>query len=239
MRRFRGQFLITVTDGAPRNQYDSRAYGFSSTDEYSRARHDELRRALDCAGFTGRAEEFGIPDQEASFHLAELVGRLYDLLRKAQPECVFTHPYEGGHPDHDACAFVVHRAVARLAVRTGRAPMIIECAFYHAGAESAEPGGFLPAPGETREIVHVLTPAERAIKREMIECFATQRNTLGNLASDCERFRIAPEYDFHTQPHPGRLLYESYDWGMTAARFCQLAQKADMELSAESATTCG
>ena len=239
MRRFRNQYLVTVTDGAPRNEYDSRGYGFTSTSDYSCARHDELRRALDCAGFTGRAEEFGISDQEASFHLAGIVRRLYDLLRKAQTECVFTHPYEGGHPDHDACAFAVHRAVARLSVRSGRAPMIIEGAFYHAGAESAEPGRFLPAPAETPEIVHALTPAEMAVKREMIACFTTQRNTLGNLASDCERFRIAPEYDFHAPPHQGRLLYESYDWGMTSPRFCQLTQEADMELAAESATTCG
>ena len=60
MRHFRNQHLVTVTDGAPRNEYDSRAYGFTSTSDYGRARHNELRRALDCAGFTGRAEEFGI-----------------------------------------------------------------------------------------------------------------------------------------------------------------------------------
>src|SRR6185437_9724842 len=40
---------------------------------------------------------------------------------------VFTHAYEGGHPDHDAVAFAVH-AACRL---SDIPPAIVEMPYYH------------------------------------------------------------------------------------------------------------
>ena len=34
-------------------------------------------------------------------------------------------------------------------------------------------------------------------------------------------------------PHQGKLLYENYPWGMTAERFCQLAEQAEEELDSD------
>jgi hypothetical protein len=60
----------------------------------------------------------------------------------------------------------------------------------------------------------------RDIKRRMIACFATQRETLRQFDSAApERFRPAPVYDFCQLPHEPPLLYDLYDWGIKSAEW--------------------
>lgn len=76
----------------------------------------------------------------------------------------------------------------------------------------------LPPAGEGavlgREVLHALTPEERALKARMIAAHATQADTLGDFPLDAERFRAAPSYDFSARPHDGPLLYERHDWSL-------------------------
>ena len=105
--------LVHVTDGAPRNEQDSRACGFRSFLEYRAARAAELACMLHQAHLDGMSREcLGIPDQQSALRLSALARDLADRIRAHSPEVIFTHAYEGGHPDHDACAFAVHQAVA-------------------------------------------------------------------------------------------------------------------------------
>ncbi|HWH72568.1 MAG TPA: PIG-L family deacetylase, partial [Candidatus Sulfotelmatobacter sp.] len=127
--------VIHVTDGAPRNMADALAAGFRSREEYALARRKELESALALTGFLpARLHGLGCVDQEAAWHLAELVVALAEQLHAFQPEWVLTHPYEGGHPDHDATAFAVHGACQWLREQHGRAPAILEMTSYHNGA---------------------------------------------------------------------------------------------------------
>ncbi len=48
--RFGAAHFIHVTDGAPRNEQDSRAHGFATLQKYRDARRDELRHAMTLAG---------------------------------------------------------------------------------------------------------------------------------------------------------------------------------------------
>jgi LmbE family N-acetylglucosaminyl deacetylase len=232
LARSRDAHYILVTDGAPRDQVDSRARGFSSWMEYRDARERELTAMLSLAGLGKMSREsFDIPDQEASFCLAELTHRLAQRIRAFLPEVVLTHPYEGGHPDHDACAFAVHHACA-LAGESSQ-PVIVECASYHAGPDVIETEMFLSAPTPVSENVRALTPREQSRKRERMECFVTQRTTLAQFPCAAERFRIAPDYDFTRPPHPGPALYDNFPWGLTSGRFCRLAADADRDLLQE------
>jgi LmbE family N-acetylglucosaminyl deacetylase len=182
--RFGTAHFIHVTDGAPRNEEDSRAHGFATVDEYRRARATELERAFGYAGVSSATREsLGIPDQEASFQLVELTGHVLERLRRYKPEVVFTHPFEGGHPDHDACAFAVHHAV-RLAGEQAR-PVIIEGGFYHARNGSVETGTFLPHVASPLEISYELTPTDQQRKRELIRMFPDP-------AGDAQRLRCSP-----------------------------------------------
>lgn len=232
--RFGQARFVHVTDGAPGNELDSRAHGFSSLDGYRQARRGELDAALSRAGLGGAvAECFDIPDQEASLRLSEITFRLYSLFKADRPDVVFTHPYEGGHPDHDACAFGVHRAAALLGVGTGAAPLIVEAPFYHGGREGIETGSFLAHPQKTQEVVYRLSAKERSRKQALIDCFTTQHETLRIFRVECERFRIAPKYEFGKPPVEGPALYDGFPWGMTSQRFCELACEADGAIQSE------
>ena len=230
--RFRSGCFVHVTDGAPKNGRDSRAHGFATVDDYRRARETELGRALAMAGLQSvRRERLGIPDQEASLQLVWLVGRIEGLMVECMPGVVFTHPYEGGHPDHDACAFVVHKAAGLLNARGAPAPVILEAAFYHAGPRGGEAGTFLPSSAETEHADYHLSGEEQRRKQALLDCFVSQRETLSRLPLEYERFRVAPQYDFQQPPHEGGALYDRYPWGMTSERFRSLAAAADEELA--------
>lgn len=225
--RFYSAVFVHVTDGAPKNGHDSRAHGFTTLDQYREAREQELTQALMLAGVEDAARvRLEIPDQEASFHLPKLWHEIERLLLEHRPEVVFTHPYEGGHPDHDACAFAVHQAVTLLRRRWETAPTILEGAFYHAGALGGEVGCFLPDAEKAHELAYQLSEEERLQKGALLACFATQEQTLSGFPLDYERFRIAPDYDFLQPPNGGSVLYDRFPWGITSVQFCAMAREA-------------
>lgn len=239
MARFHSAHFVHVTDGAPRNEQDSRAHGFSSLEEYRSARAGELRHALEMAGLRGASYEcLGISDQDASLQLLELTRRLLQLCEERRPTVIFTHPYEGGHPDHDACAFAVYHAVALLGSEMKTPPLIIEGAFYHTGPNGIETGCFLPHGSSGRELVYRLSAEERRRKQALLACFATQQQTLSYFNSKEERFRIGQVYNFRQPPQTGRVFYDRFPWGMTSQRFCEIAAEAENTLQAEAIVTC-
>jgi len=215
--------LVHVTDGAPRNLDDARAAGFDDAVAYARQRRRELRSALE-AGRVGAhsATTFGIPDQRASFRLALLIALVAKTLDTIQPAVVLTHPYEGGHPDHDATAFAVHTAMNHH-MAAGRAGLV-ELSSYNGLHDQLHVCGFL-AGGE-RPVTLVLNAAEHATKRAMLRAFVTQRRTLAQFPIHVERFRRAPRYDFSQPPHAGTLWFEHFDWGVRGDEWRRLAREA-------------
>lgn len=224
-----GSWFLHVTDGAPRNMEDARNYGFSHWQEYAAARHQELLNALALAGIpAGQSIVLGYPDQETSFHLVELTRKLHQLLHQLEPEFILTHPYEGGHPDHDSTCFAVHSAVRWLALEGHPAPPILEFSSYHQGPNGIRVGEFLE-PGAGRKRV-ILSPPQQELKRRLLDCFVTQRPMLNLFGLETECFRLAPDPQFHLAPHSGTLFYEYYPWGMDGARWRNLAEVARAEL---------
>lgn len=244
--RFRESQFLYVTNGAPENGMDARAHGFSTLAEYRESRRRELDQAFHLAGLPSRrarplllqeadGSKTVAADQAAAFHLVQIAREIAREIGEFRPEAILTHPYEGGHPDHDSCAFGVQAAV-RLTKETYAIP-ILEAPFYYAGANGIVTGCFLPESGESQHtIVRVLSADEQKRKRELLDCFVSQRETLAQFGTEQERFRAAPEYDFTRAPHAGRLFYENYDWGLTGAHFRELATIAARELSLQ---TCG
>ena len=211
-----GLLLVHVTDGAPRANTDAAAAGFDTQAAYAAARRLELLAALRAAGISPDLVQLGVPDQDASLDMTGLTRTLARLFDAHGTEVVLTHAYEGGHPDHDATALAVHAAA-------GRRP-VLEFAGYHAdSAGRLLTGRFLAGPDAT---VVTLTPAERARKQAMFDCFRTQAGMLAAFGTADEKFRSAPGYDFTQPPLPGRLNYEHWGWSMTGAHWRQLARAA-------------
>jgi LmbE family N-acetylglucosaminyl deacetylase len=234
MGRFHEAHFIHVTDGAPRNQWDSGAHGFAELADYRQARVHELVDMFSTAGLLRVSHRcLDVPDQEASFHLVEIAREVGQHLSHHQPEVIFTHPYEGGHPDHDACAFAVHHAVRLYDVHSGERAVVIETPFYHAEKQGFGAGVFLRSETSMPEIVYRLTPEEKERKHRLVARFTTQRETLKGFHDETERYRIAPAYDFMQPPHQGKLHYENYPWGMSSGRICELAREAEVALRDE------
>jgi len=221
--QLRTAWFLHVTDGSPANLSDALAAGCPTREEYARQRRRELHAALALAGIDSQQTlALGLDDQEVSWHLPALVNTLAEVLNRLRPEVVLTHPYEGGHPDHDATALGVHAACRRLRRQAVPVPALVEMTSYHAGPEGMRVGEFLRA-GSGKVITLVLSEAERAFKQRLFECYRSQRKVLSSFPTACERFRLAPCYDFTRAPHEGRLFYENFDWGMTGARWRSLA----------------
>jgi N-acetylglucosamine malate deacetylase 2 len=207
--------IIHITDGAPRDEADARREGFASWREYALTRGHELECAL-CEGHAQHASrmKLGIPDQQAILRIGNVIERLREAL--AGTGLVITHSYEGGHPDHDACALA-----CRAALPPGTE--LWEFAGYHLRNGRMESGEVLT--GETAIRV-ALAESDLLRKQKMLACFATQRGVLAGLRHDVESFRRAPEVDFSRPPHAGPLLYETWGFGMSGNRWRQCAGEA-------------
>src|SRR5260370_12653862 len=218
-------YIVHVTDGAPRST--------PFRTRYAAMRRRELEAAMVMAGIErSRCLELGATDQESSFALGHLTRLLCGRLKEIRPQVILTHPYEGGHPDHDACAFMVQAAVYMLGRRGMDQPLRAEFTCYHNASPhlnsgSMKVGAFLPGPPGTT----VTLPApDQKKKRRMFECFRSQEHILKEFSIDEECFRLAPEYDFAEAPHPGNLYYEDKNWGVSGQQWRYLALMAAHDL---------
>lgn len=248
LERLAASQLFTVTDGAPEDGNDARHHGFTTLSDYRGARRDELAAALGHAGISlaavssrAASSPFPVPDQTAALNLPALTRAVAKAIAIFAPEAVLTHPYEGGHPDHDACAFAVHSAVRLLNGEHGTEPksctngipmpVILETPSYHAGESgSMQTGTFLETWASAQTIACELSAQEQANKEARLACFVSQAGTLAQFGTARELFREAPHYDFTEPPHAGQLFFEQFAWGMSGERFRLLAAEASREL---------
>lgn len=239
LRRLGTATVVHVTDGAPRSLEDARAAGFKRWEDYAAVRRQELEQGLALAGIAPeQILSLGYADQGTSHALTDLTADVAGLLREIEPDAVITHPYEGGHPDHDATAFAVH-AACRTLQREGRTPpAILEMASYHLENGKLITGAFLAGTGRDERAV-VLSEEERMLKQCMFDCHLTQAAILEWFTIGEERFRTAPRYDFTKPPHEGTLHYEQFDWGITGEGWRRLASKALQEWSQAPERTSG
>jgi LmbE family N-acetylglucosaminyl deacetylase len=232
--------VVYVSSGAPRDDREALAHGFPSPVAYGTARRREAESALSRASIDGsdRVFAFGVADREATFAMVPIARAIATLLATCAPRLVLTHPYEGGHPDHDATAFAVHSAMALLprADRARDRTVLGEFASYHAGKRTVRRVVFV----EDRHCPETLFALDRTavrLKSEMFACHASQAQALSVFPRDRERFRRAPAYDFARPPNRGRLLYErdgsGAEWGIDAALWLAEAAAARARLGLE------
>jgi LmbE family N-acetylglucosaminyl deacetylase len=223
--RIRNCQVCFLTDGAPRNPELRSAAG--SRESYAAVRRGEAVAALGCAGVAQDAITLlGAVDQEALEDCEALLDRFLAVIAGFAPDVIITHPYEGGHPDHDTAALVARLAMRRIA---SHPPVLLEMASYH-GRDGRRIGGeFLMCvpsadPAEAGNTIE-LTTKERQRKTRMLACYASQEHVLRGLPLAPERLRVAPEYDFTQPPHSGQLWYERLGWRMSGAQWRQGAAK--------------
>jgi LmbE family N-acetylglucosaminyl deacetylase len=237
--------IVHVTDGAPADPRDALRAGLISAEHYAAARRSDMLEAMSLVKISDtQLVQLGFQDQGVVHQITEVADAVSDLVRKIEPEIVLTHPYEGGHPDHDAVALAVRMAVGRCAAALAVLPPVPP----HPGGEGQGEGEQIantsacdefsrdtPAVLEMTsyhlgpEGLHSgeflssntptrflqLTAQERALKQKLFARFRTQQHVLRWFRTDVEAFRVAPQYDFTRPPHLGILFYEQFKIGMT------------------------
>lgn len=223
--------LVVVTDGAPRDPtLRCPEFADAARERYAEHRRGELARAIGHVGIPEtNVDHLGVVDQEAALHMEALARAIARILVAHAPDVVVTHAYEGGHPDHDACAFAVRQAI-RLLEHAGHrlAPAFFEMASYHADTSGAMVAQAFRDGGESSRVT--LSPEEARVKEAMIAEHSSQAAVLAAFRSDREAVRLARTADFSRPPHEGSCHYERLGWELTSARFVDLAAEATRAL---------
>jgi LmbE family N-acetylglucosaminyl deacetylase len=215
--------VLHVTDGAPRDMQDAKAAGFEACNAYARARRDECLAALAIANVAeDHVVDLEIPDHCASTCLADLTKKIATFLQQSAPDIVVTHPYEGGHPDHDATAFATHAALRLMKLNGFKPPALFEMGLHPSEDYKARVPDFLPGP-ERETTTLSLDDRAREMKQRMFACFETQRESLDASPIGPEKFREPLVYDFTFPPQAGKLYYEQFAWAPTGQEWQSLA----------------
>lgn len=218
--------ILHTTDGAPFQERFWAQAGASSRQEYAQSRRSELLAAMQIFGVRpAQLSSLPIADREAARHLAAITAAIRGLLAAFSPAVVYTHPFEGGHPDHDATAWAVQRAIALLPSAATPAPSLREFTSYHARHGEFFCGQFLQDTGTETDIA--LTAEEQSRKRAALACYQSQQRVIQRFPLSPQRWRIAPSYDFSRRPHDGALYYEIREMGYSFADFLALVQAAE------------
>jgi len=223
LARFPQSVIVYVTDGAPRDRSLWPPGMTCAREQYAEVRRQEAAKALAHAGI---GEEqicwLGAADQEAILEARTTAVKVAEFLRQHPVDLLITHPYEGGHPDHDSAALIGRRAISML---DGAVPELFEMTSYHVGNGQCVTGEFLNSE-PLLETVLEMSDEDGERKRKMMQEYRSQRLVLQNFPITSERLRMAPEYDFSRAPHEGKLWYECMGWAMTGRRWREFALTA-------------
>jgi len=227
LARMRGVRIVHVTDGAPADMKDANANGFARREDYASARRREVEAAVAIAGVRPEAcHLIGIPDQASAYRLGEIASRLAEFFELHKIGTVFTHAFEGGHPDHDSTAFAVRAAGHLMERRNLAPPAIFEFPLYRMKGGQSVFQDFIPN-GEPEYMI-ALDHETAELKQRMLAAHGTQQRVLGSFKTKTERFRPISPCDFRKLP--SEVLYANYDWGLQPSDWPDLVDKASREL---------
>ena len=222
------EITILHVSGSPTGRH-SPATGLANQNDHE-ARTQACISALALANVSSdRVIEMGVTDIREPHSLAILSREIAGFLQRFGPEIVLTHPYDGGHPDHDATAFATHAAMRLMQNNGFEPPALFEIALHPSKDGQKRELDFFP--GSWREATtFVLDQKMRKLKRRMFDCVDGHEGTLRGTTLSLERFRRAPNYDFSVAPNAGKPAYESFASEMTGVQWQALARKALSEL---------
>ena len=216
LQRMQHAAVVFCTDGGPRDKYFWEKYG--SREEYAFARRNEAEAVARIAGVE-RLEFLSIADQELYLNLPSALEELQRIVSEFKPDAVLTTSYEGGHPDHDCCAFLSYVLGHRHGLAVWEVPL------YHRTKERPRQQEFIAPTGKVTELRITQTELER--KRQMLAAYASQAGVLQGFDLQIERFRPQQKYDFSIPPRAEVINYEVWEWAMKADQVCGKFQEVE------------
>jgi LmbE family N-acetylglucosaminyl deacetylase len=219
LQRVREPLVLFATDGAPRDRFFWEKYG--SREAYAARRRQEARAALAELGvaqfeFLPPANNSGqlFVDQDLFLNIPRALEAISDIVTHMQPEALLTLAYEGGHPDHDTCAFLAWWIAREHVLPAWEMPL------YHRSTDGMMVRQEFIVP-EGDEVLFDATLAEVERKRRALRAYTSQHDVITEFNPAVERFRPQASYNFRRPPHPGILNYEAWQWPVTGSQLVQ------------------
>ena len=209
MQRMREAYVVFCTDGGPRDNFFWGRYG--SRKKYIAVRSQETRSAAEIARVQ-QTSFLNFPDQELYQHLSEALHELEFLISDLCPAAILTHAYEGGHPDHDCCAFLSYVLGLRRELPVWEMPL------YHRTNSGMQSQKFLRY--RLRAVSLRMSSRELQVKQRMVSCYVSQADALQSFELGVERFRRLEKYDFSRPPKTPVINYEAWQWPVMAEQVC-------------------
>jgi LmbE family N-acetylglucosaminyl deacetylase len=197
--------VLQITDGGHVDPRMWARVGATSRAEYAALRCTERAAAMVAGGWVVAFTDLNLPDQGAHAAAARVLTAV--MAAAVDVDVIVTHPYEGGHPDHDTASWAVQAACDRLGAR---APARAEFASYHWNGAQRIAGYFWPTPAG---VAAVLTGDRLARKRRALAAYASQASVIRWFPVAQERYRRSPRYDFTARPPVPGIWYERRAFG--------------------------
>lgn len=179
--------IVQLTDGVPRNCPERQVE--------SASRQAERVAACAAGGWFWPVTACDVAGRAAHLHRRSLLDVVAHALDGA--DVVWTHPYEGGHLDHDTAAWLVQTACDQIV----SPPIRMEFASYHLGADGRDRFGSFWADLGAPSIAVRLSPAQWARKNAALKAYASQAHIVRKFRTiETESYRVAPRYDFARPP---------------------------------------
>lgn len=155
-----------------------------------------------------------LPDGSLIEHVVTAAASLEQAIRGA--DLLVTHAFEGGHPDHDACALAADLACKRLMAEGTPPPVRLEFPLYANTGAGMRLLAF--APEEGAGWTFELSADQRDRKRFALEAFLSQQDVVANFPLASEALRLTPDHDFTRSRSPDALLYphQAEQWAAAA-----------------------
>jgi N-acetylglucosamine malate deacetylase 2 len=217
MQRMEEARVVFATDGAPLSRQFWPKY--EGREQYASVRKLEACDALAYANveqieYLTASDGGTIPDQDFFKNLEVAADSLSAILRRVSPKALLTLAYEGGHPDHDCCNFLVQQVASRSGIAAWEMPL------YHLERSGLSRQKFRDS--DASELTLAPNFNESKKKQLMMAAYSSQADFLMTFSSMPERFRplTADRYNYFRPPHEGQLNYESWGWPITGAGVC-------------------
>lgn len=212
LQRMKEAVVVFGTDGSPHDPYFWGKYG--SREAYAELRRQEARASLGLAGvrhieFLQSGDGY-FTDQELFRRLGAAVENLSARVRHYRPQALLTLAYEGGHPDHDSCSFLVSLLARSFSLPAWEMPL-----YFRRTDGSTLCQQFRSLNGTETALEPALH--EQKTKHKMLAAYASQGEVLKQFSAATEWFRPQAAYDYSRPPHSGVLNYEAWGWPIKGA----------------------
>jgi N-acetylglucosamine malate deacetylase 2 len=194
LQRIAHATVLVCTDGAPAKPPLS-AIRRAHRKRLAAKRRLEFLAAAALAGAQRAGIVAGIEDQRLHERLQRAARAIIDVVVAHQPKAILSHAFEGGHPDHDSCAFLARWAGKRFSLPVWEMPL-----YYRSKPQEPLTYQRFLHPGEN-EIALAPTADELRRKRQMLLQHRSQAAVISEFDEARELFRPQPAYDFGASPN--------------------------------------